>query len=58
MKNLNTHSTLVLSRDELRSINGGGFLRDLGWTIGRAFGRAWRRIKNNDGYYMEQYIRF
>ena len=27
MKNLNTHSTLVLSRDELRSINGGCFWR-------------------------------
>ena len=51
MKNLNIHSNLVLSRNELRSINGGGFWRDLG----RAIGRAWCWMKEFE--YEDEYIR-
>ena len=56
MKTTNDYLVSELDRNELRSINGGGFWRDLGWTIGRAFGRAWCWMKEFE-YEVDEYTK-
>jgi len=42
MKNIENFNVNELTRNELKSIGGGEFLR----RVGRAFGKAWCAIKN------------